>query len=238
MRAQVRAVDSRQHHSARTMHAKRGSQERAVGMCKHHTAAGLHERAGTAPELSALERVSQVRAVDMRQHHTAPGPCARNEFRKYEMFVCVSIVQLQACMSAQVRRQGYMRSKRVLQVRAVDMRQHHTAPGCMVINEYRKYEMSACVRIIQHEGASMSASTGCPACVSIMRCEGCMSASEYASTSCCHVYASYSTREHVRAQVRAVGMCQRHTARGMHERKRVPQVREDCVCQHHTARGL
>ena len=107
------------------------------------------------------KRVSQVRAVDMRQHHTAPGPCARNEFRKYEMFVCVSIVQLQACISAQVRRQGYMRSKRVLQVRAVDMRQHHTATGCMVINEYRKYEMSACVRIIQHEGASMSASTGC-----------------------------------------------------------------------------
>ena len=107
------------------------------------------------------KRVSQVRAVDMRQHHTAPGPCARNEFRKYEMFVCVSIVQLQACMSAQVRRQGYMRSKRVLQVRAVDMRQHHTATGCKVINEYRKYEMSACVRIIQHEGASMSASTGC-----------------------------------------------------------------------------
>ena len=161
MRAQVRAVDSRQHHSARTMHAKRGSQERAVGMCKHHTAAGLHEGAGTAPGLMRSKRVSQVRAVDMRQHHTAPGPCALNEFRKYEMFVCVSIVQLQACMSAQVRRQGYMRSKRVLQVRAVDMRQHHTATGCMVINEYRKYEMSACVRIIQHEGASMSASTGC-----------------------------------------------------------------------------
>ena len=104
---------------------------------------------------------AQVRAVDMRRHHTTPGPCTRNEVRKSELLACVSIIQLQACMRAQVRRQSYLRSKRVSQVRAVDMRQHHTAPGCMVIKEYRKYEMSACVRIIQHEGASMSASTGC-----------------------------------------------------------------------------
>jgi hypothetical protein len=31
--------------------------------------------------------------------------------------------------------------------------------GCMSASEYRKYELWACVCIIQHEGASMSAST-------------------------------------------------------------------------------
>ena len=33
--------------------------------------------------------------------------------------------------------------------------------GCMSASEYRKYELWACVCIIQHEGASMSTSTSC-----------------------------------------------------------------------------
>ena len=162
MRAQVRAVDMRRHHTAPGPCTRNEVRKSELLACVSIIQLQACMRAQVRRQsYLRSKRVSQVRAVDMRQHHTAPGPCARNEFRKYEMFVCVSIVQLQACMSAQVRRQGYMRSKRVLQVRAVDMRQHHTATGCMVINEYRKYEMSACVRIIQHEGASMSASTGC-----------------------------------------------------------------------------
>ena len=157
-------------YSTRAHDRKRVPQVRAVGMCQHHTAPVLHARE-RVPQYELLSCFciihhqdcmrAQVRAVDMRRHHTAPGPCTRNEVRKSELLACVSIIQLQACMRAQVRRQSYLRSKRVSQVRAVDMRQHHTAPGCRVIDEYRKYEMSACVRIIQHEEASMSASTSC-----------------------------------------------------------------------------
>ena len=149
---------------------------------------------------------AQVRAVDMRRHHTAPGPCTRNEVRKSELLACVSIIQLQACMSAQVRRQGYMRSKRVLQVQAVDMRQHHTAPGlhghrrvlhvrddCMCkdhtargLHERERVPQVRAVGMRQHRtarGSKYERKYGMSACVSIMRCEGCMSASEYASTS-------------------------------------------------------
>ena len=84
--------------------------------------------------------------------------------------------------------------------------------GCVRANEYRKYELLACVSIIQSEGC-MHANEYCKyerkyellACVSIMMHEG-------ASTSCWHVSASYSTR----TQERAAGMCQHHTAREMH----------------------
>jgi hypothetical protein len=44
----------------------------------------------------------------------------------------------------------------------------------MSVNEYRKYELSERVSIVQRQG--------------------CMRANEYRSTSCCHVSASYSTR--------------------------------------------
>ena len=127
----------------------RANEYRSTSCC--HVSASYSTRTACARRYELLTVVSII----------APGPCTRNEVRKSELLACVSIIQLQACMRAQVRRQSYLRSKRVSQVRAVDMRQHHTAPGCRVIDEYRKYEMSACVRIIQHEEASMSASTGC-----------------------------------------------------------------------------
>ena len=172
----------------------RANEYRSTSCC--HVSASYSTRTACARRYELLTVVSII----------APGPCTRNEVRKSELLACVSIIQLQACMRAQVRRQGYMRSKRVSQVRAVDMRQHHTAPGlhghrrvlhvrddCMCkdhtargLHERGRVPQVRAVGMRQHRtarGSKYERQYELSACVSIMHCEGCMSASEYASTS-------------------------------------------------------
>ena len=107
----------------------RANEYRSTSCC--HVSASYSTRTACARRYELLTVVSII----------APGPCTRNEVRKSELLACVSIIQLQACMSAQARRQSYLRS-----------------------NEFRKYELLTCVSIIQrqdHARETSFASTRC-----------------------------------------------------------------------------
>jgi hypothetical protein len=75
---------------------------------------------------------------------------------------------------------------------------------CMRANGYHKYELLTCVSIIQRKG-----------------CMGATEDRKYELLACVSIH---STREQVRAQVRADGVCQHHTEWEPHARERVLRV--------------
>ena len=141
-----------------------------------------------------------------------------NEYHKYEM-----LARDRYRMSA-VRAGGHVSAS-------------YSARSACWRHEYCEYELSVCVGIIQREGCMRANEHGrCELVLASCSARAACSATRSDSTSCWHVSASYSTRAHERKrvpQVRAVGMCQHHTAQGLHAHRRVPQVRAGVMCQYH-----
>ena len=128
--------------------------------------------------------------------------------------------------------------KRVPQVRAGGMCQDHTARGP---HKHEQIRAAGMVSVIRHKTANtLSASVSAIQREASM---GAKAYRKYellarVRNMCWHVSASYSARAGsygTREQVR----CWRksHTARGPHQRAHAPQVRAVGMCQQHTARG-